>query len=304
MDKSAPNGLTRPAASPAVQGTPGAHAIVDKVKYMKEMWAGENGKPQNCYGKIVDQDNQPVVGATATGTLMWIQGMDSAEKMETHTTLSDSNGEFQFVGFNAWQLGVAVTKDGYIMGQGSGVYKAPNAKNESSPTQRAIFKMWKLKGAEPLIRAEIDGDIACDGSPVGYDLLTGKVKREGGDLIVRLRRNPVNIVRSKHFDWTLTFEISDGGLVEQFDAYPYMAPEDGYQTALVVNMPAGMQSWTSHITPSYYFKCRGGQIYGSIVFNIHADFQPPPTPINARIFANSAGSRNLEIDHSKVIRPR
>jgi hypothetical protein len=129
--------------------------------------------------------------------------------------------------------------------------------------------------------------------------LTGK-RAAKGELIVALTRNPVNIVRGKHFDWTLKLEVSNGGLLEQLDAYPNEAPAEGYQSSVTIDMPANMPNWSSHLTRSFYFKSRGGGTYGRMTIDVAANFQPPPTVFRALIYANPAGSRNLEFDPNKM----
>ena len=273
---------------------------VDKAVAMRAIWATENSKPQDFYGRIIDQYNQPVEGVTAIGTLMQIQGMDTATRKETHTTASDKNGDFEFTGLQGWQLGVVVKKEGYEMGQGAGVYQAPNAQDKTSPAERAIFKIWKHKSAEPMVVVKLDDNIPCDGNAVDYNLLTGK-RAHNGDLTVKLTRHPVNITSGKPFDWTLEIAVPSGGLIEQSDPYPNEAPAEGYQSPVTIDMPAKSATWSGHLNRSYYFKSQGGKIYGHITIEIYADFQPPPTTFSALIYANPAGSRNLEFDPAKQI---
>ncbi|HTQ31551.1 MAG TPA: carboxypeptidase-like regulatory domain-containing protein, partial [Opitutaceae bacterium] len=114
-------------------GLPPVKDFVDpKVAKIVAIMASENAQAQDFYGKVVDQYGKPVIGATALGTLLWIQGIDVGEKREQHTTQTDQNGEFQFTGFHASRLAVAVTKEGYEMGRAAGVYTAPNEQDKTS----------------------------------------------------------------------------------------------------------------------------------------------------------------------------
>ncbi|HTQ29701.1 MAG TPA: carboxypeptidase-like regulatory domain-containing protein [Opitutaceae bacterium] len=284
-------------------GLPPVKDFVDpKVAKIVAIMASENAQAQDFYGKVVDQYGKPVIGATALGTLLWVQGIDIGEKREQHTTQTDQNGEFQFTGFHASRLAVAITKEGYEMGRAAGVYTAPNEQDKTSATERAIFHMWKLRGAEPMIAYAISTAIPCDGTPTSYDLLTGKKVTAGGDLIIKLVRNPVNINRSKPFDWSVTLAIPSGGLQEINDLYPNEAPADGYQPSVTINMSPEMKNWQAALTHSFYFKSENGQDYGRMTINIQADFQPPPTYFGADIYINPSGSRNLEFDRTKQIR--
>jgi hypothetical protein len=156
--------------------------------------------------------------------------------------------------------------------------------------------MWKLKGAEPMIQAQVHAYVPCNGTRETFNLLTGRGK---GDLQVALTRNPVNIDRSKPFNWTLTVGIANGGLVEITDLYPNEAAAEAYQPSVTITMSADDKNWTSSLNRSYYFQ--SGQMYGRMTINVMANFQPPPTLFDAGIYINPSGSRNLEFDSSKQI---
>jgi hypothetical protein len=188
-----------------------------------------NAKSQDFYGKVVDQYGQPVIGANVIGYLRLDEGLGiNDEKVEEYKTKTDTEGLFQFTGLHGAQFGQKVSKAGYEMGQGTGFYVSPNSEDKTSPTQRAIFNMWKFRGTEPMIHVEAGAGIACDGSPTRFDLLSGK-KSSNGDLIVKLTRNPVNIDRRRPFNWSVTLEIPNGGFQEITNLYPNEAPVEGYQ---------------------------------------------------------------------------
>jgi hypothetical protein len=272
-----------------------------KATAIHAIMAAENAQPQDFYGKAVDQYERPVEGATVLGTLLWIQGIDIGERREQHAVQTDSQGEFQFAGFHASRLAVAITKDGYEMNSRGKAYQAPNQENKTSPTERAVFHMWKLKGAEPMIKARIHAYIPCDGTPTLFDLTTGKKVATGGDLSVRLIRDPVEIVRGRPFTWRLNLEIPEGGLLEVADLYPNEAPADGYQSTITESMSADEKSWSPDLKKTYYFKAENGHDFGRITIDLTGDFQPPPTSFDADIYLNPSGSRNLEYDRSKEI---
>jgi hypothetical protein len=273
---------------------------INKGQMMATIWKAENAQPQDFYGRVIDQYNQPVVRASVNGDLMFIQGSDVGEKKEVHTTETDANGEFEFTGLHGWELAIAPSKPGYELAPNTTAMQLPQGSKTSS-FNRAIFIMWKLKGAEPMIHVKAQAGVACDGNPTSFDFLTGK-KNANGDLIVNLTRNPVDIVRGKPFDWSITLQIPNGGLLEMTDLYPNEAPVDGYQPSITIDFPANMPEWTAWLNRTFYFKSRDGQIYGRMTISVTADFQPPPTFFSADIYANSAGSRNLEFDPAKQVR--
>jgi hypothetical protein len=251
------------------------------------------------YGKVVDQNGQPVAGAKVKGYVMTEVGFDGT-KETPHLTESDAEGNFEFMGLHGESLGVGPEKEGYQYVQHGNGNWSPGGKTD--PSNRVIFKMWKLQGAEPMVKARIHAYIPCDGTPTMFDLTTGKRVASGGNLTVRLSRNPVDIVRGKPFDWQLTLEVSGGGAQEIADLYPNEAPADGYQQSVTVSMPVGTKNWSPDLQKAYYFTTGNGQDYGRIAIDLTGDFQPPPTSFDADIYVNTAGSRNLEFDPFKQVR--
>jgi len=153
-----------------------------------------------------------------------------------------------------------------------------------------------------MVAYSISTAIPCNGTPASFDLLTGKKVSSGGDLVVTLTRNPVNISRGTPFDWSVTLSVTDGGLMEIKDLYPNEAPATGYQPSITFNMPKNMKDWDAALNRSFYFKGENGKNYGRMTIDIQADFQPPPTLFGANVLINPAGSRNLEFDPSKEIK--
>jgi hypothetical protein len=71
---------------------------------------------------------------------------------------------------------------------------------------------------------------------------------------------------------------------------------------ITLDFQTNVIGWQPEFQHAYYFKSKDGQVYGRMTINITADFQPPPTYFGAEIYANPAGSRNLEFDPKKQIR--
>ena len=294
LNKSTPSSLSPSSYPDGLQ--PLKNFIEPKVAVIERIWANQNAQSQDFYGRAIDQFGKPVVGAIVTGTLMQIQGVDEASKKEYYSRQSDSNGDFEFVGLHGWQLGVVVKKEGFELGQAAGVYQSPNRDDKTSPTERAIFHMWKLKGPERMSRVRIHSYIPCDGSAVTFDLLTGMEVKYGGDLKVSLKRIPVDIVRGQPFDWQLTLQVPGGGLQAIKDLYPNEAPSEGYEQSVVINMTVGTSNWSPTYRHDYYFLTGNGKDYGRISIDFTGDFEPPPTFFGGDIYVNRSGSRNLEFD--------
>jgi len=272
--------------------------LMSKEDLIKAVVAEQNKQPQDFYGKVIDQHGEPVAGVTVTGSLIIDTGEDLKTK-EIHTTQTDAEGLFQFTGGEGSEIAVVVNKAGYEMGDRGEGYKGPVGK-KTSPTDRAILTMWKLKGAEPMVHTRIEVGIPCDGTQRNFDLLTGHRVENGGDLTVSFARDPVDIVRGKPFDWKLILGVPEGGLLEIADLYPNEAPADGYQPNVQIDMPATTNKWTPDFNGSYYLESRGEKIFGRVTVRLTGNYEPPPTHFEIDAYLNPAGSRNLEIDSSKV----
>jgi hypothetical protein len=268
------------------------------IQFETFKWA-ENHKSMDFYGKIIDQDARPVEGVrvrAGVGTIVSI--VESGG--ENYYTVSDAEGRFSFTGIHGAGCGYWLSKDGYEFNQRLPCSSRPKD-YVPDPNKPVVFPVWKLKGAEPMIKARIHAYIPCDGTPMTFDLTTGRQTLSGGDLTVRLSRNPVQIVRGKPFDWKLTVEISGGGVQEINNLYYNEAPADGYRQSVTISKAAGAKDWTPDLQRAYYFTARSGQYFGRINVDLTGDFQPPPTSFDADVYANPASSRNLEFTRSKQI---
>ena len=160
----------------------------------------------------------------------------------------------------------------------------------------------KMKDPEPMVHSEIEVGIPCDGTQRNFDLLTGHRVENGGDLTVSFARDPVDIVPGKHFDWELVLGVPQGGLIQVTDLYANEAPADGYLPSITIEMSSETNTWTDSFVNTYYLKNRGGSVFGRVKIHLTGSYQPPPTHFKIDAYLNSAGSRNLEVDPSKLSR--
>ena len=266
---------------------------------IEEYIKSQNAKTLDFYGKVIDQHGDPVAGAKVTARVGLVVSIVESGGRQ-YFTETDVTGCFSFVGIHGSGVGFDLAKDGYEFDQRQPGSNRPDG-FVPDPNNPMVLRMWKLKGAEPMIKARIHAYIPCDGTPVLFDLVTGKRVASGGDLTVRFVRDPVEIVRGRLFGWHLSLEISNGGLKEITDIYPNEAPSGGYQQVVAADMPAGTKQWSSKFRKGYFFSAREGHDYGRIRIDLTGDFQPPPTSFDADIYINPSGSRNLEFDPYKLI---
>jgi len=261
--------------------------------------AGINAKPINVYGKVIDQFGQPVVDATVNGdTLLMISFERSGG--ETVSTITDAQGRFSFTGLHGARFGLKIEKAGYKYDTQLNVNWWNNYKPD--PDNPAIFHMWKLQGAEPMVSDSKFYGIKPDGRFYTIDLING-TKTEGttgqGDLIVQIIR-PAQIQQGQKFDWSFTMQANDGGFIETTDPYLNEAPESGYQSQYTITMSANDPNWQEEVQDkTFYLESRNGTVYGQMRVTIIPNYNDTSV-FKFESYVNPSGSRDLEIDPKKV----
>lgn len=258
--------------------------------------------PITFYGKVVDQSGVPVPGATINyGALDKFDAPGSQYQGK-----SDINGNFSISGIQGAVLRVGVQKKGYykIDGKSSAAFAygvGPDATRMEPPTkgEPAIFVLQKMGTAEPLIKVSSrQVNVPKTGQPLSLDLATGQTGKEKGNLQVE---SFLGNVGQKPFDWRFRLGVPGGGLVERKGRFDFEAPAGDYQPFVEVNMPANAEQWSLRVTKEYFAKLSDGR-YAR--FSIR--FYPGDRNfIVIESYVNpAAGSRNLEFDPSKAVKPK
>ena len=141
--------------------------LLNEDEAMLAMGRLGNRASMDTYGKIVDQNGQPVVGVKVRGRVQL--GIGDYEDYNTET---DVQGQFHFLGLHGQGLMMRFQKDGYDFGRGLQPERPGNYLSDSN--NPIVFTMWKLRGAEPMAHSKLHAYIPCDGSVTKFDLLTGK----------------------------------------------------------------------------------------------------------------------------------
>jgi hypothetical protein len=167
--------------------------------------------------------------------------------------------------------------------------------------------MWKQQGAEALVTGEKFFGIKADGTPFSIDLLSGR-KKEGrtaqGDLVVTVNQPP-QIPAGKKFDWRFSIEAIGGGLIEAgHTQYLNEAPAEGYQPQFSRELKTTDEEWSDHVRETFFVKSRNGNQFANVVAEVRANYQGAAV-LSLHFRVNpTPGSRNLEFDPKKQIKPR
>jgi hypothetical protein len=170
---------------------------------------------------------------------------------------------------------------------------------DTSPDNRLVYIMWKLKGPEPMIHTEnFYRNIKPDGRMYTVDFLKNEIT-EGtnvaGDLIVQFLRQPQSNPRGNP-DWSFVMTAIGGGFIGVTnDEYLNEAPESGYRQQYKIERNS------KNSTLTFYLKSRGGRIYGHFqIMQLYPGYRDKDLAgVQIEFYVNPAGSRNLEFDPSK-----
>ena len=262
--------------------------------------------PIEFYGKVVDENTNPVANASVHFVWTDLSQNGTSEK----DAASDQDGLFSLSNTNGKNLIVQVSKDGYYSYQPFGAafnYAGENQNFVPDAANPVIFRLKKKGAIEPLVHVQssMGGPkgfrIPKDGGAVEISLTTGKAVPAGqGDLRVQCWTDSDGKAPGQHYDWKCQISVPGGGVLQSVNELDFQAPENGYQTAEVIDMPARLEAdWSSHAKRNYFLKLANGT-YARVSFEMVAGGDHF---FRLESFLNPSGSRNLEFDPQIAINP-
>ena len=250
--------------------------------------------PINFYGRVVDENTNPVAGASIT--FGWSESPTEAGARRA-TTTSDTEGLFSLLDKRGPSLDVWVGKEGYYSahgGQQGFSYMGAMAGFKPDALNPIIFQLRKKgQGAELVtsengMRPDLAVRVPINGAPVNVDLLQKKAGTSG-DLAVS-QDKPDYSQWQQATNWSFHMSIPNGGFVGQNDEFPFEAPESDYQPTVDLNFVKGEPDWTTHFVTNYYIVFGQPQKYGWL--RVEGDIAQETIFLKYAI--NPTGSRNLE----------
>jgi hypothetical protein len=262
--------------------------------------------PINFWGKVVDQDRQPIAGvsvrysySTEHGNVLGVAW--GQQKIHKNEVTTDATGIFTVSGFKGHTLTIeSLIKEGYIYtSRGTQVYNyyGDNASGKFTPeaANPVVFVMMHKSIAEPLV--SYGGSfgkttrLPGNGTPVRWSIWKGQPD-PNGELQITFKREPAVLARVGDFaTWSATVEIVGGGIIEASPDEPfYRAPSEGYISKLEypkVEQKRGVPA------RSFYVKTADGK-YGRIELDLYADDEGPTARCLIKAIMNPSGSRILQ----------
>lgn len=257
--------------------------------------------PIEFYGKAIDQFSNGVEGASVV--LAWTTAIGPIPDPEKRM-LSEPNGLFSVSDIQGKRLVVDVSKEGYLSTSNSHdsfeysdftdeLFHVPDSNNP------VIFRLQKLMGAEPMYKFLTHGKITPDGAPLVLNIKTGQISADG-DLACSVTVGPGRGDFGTA-DFTVTLRGLNGAEFKQSDEeFLFHAPESGYQSELALVANVADPNYRAAQTLRFYAKTGGGK-YASVELKVTLYHNVRGADLNAIIYYNPSGSRNLEFDQNKWI---
>jgi len=270
----------------------------------KDVLASENDVPIVFYGRLEDQHGNPVVGAQITGSTIVYNGVHSGANR--YITTSDVNGSFTLEAGKGESLGIMPKKEGYVLATSATEFRYsrldphPFKPDAGNPT---VIKMWKLEGSEALVPIDQHYKLKFSEKPISFDLITGKIVDDGGDIRLTVKRTPGVMSGRNRLEWGVQVEAVNGGVIESGgqDAITYSAPETGYLPSDTLTFSTNAPyKWFEFFNQGYFVMSRGGQVYSRVGISFRINANPDDfMSINFNGVANANGSRNWEASAPK-----
>jgi hypothetical protein len=282
----AQNTATKPppdlAAAAVHRGSP------EGINEMQQQALADWQRPIEFYGRVVDENTNPV--ADASVTFGWSE-LPKQEAARRATTKSDTEGLFSLHGERGPALDVWVGKEGYYASHGGQRGFSYLNGFSPDPMNPVVFLLHKKGTGENLIGVKQNYRVARDGTPLGINLTTGKSVTGGsGDFVVQCWTDDQGKPSGQKYDWRCVVTIPGGGVVPTDEEFAFQAPENGYALTNEIAMPADRPDWTSDVDLKFYYRLADGR-YGRMTFSMIAGGQHFCL-IDSVL--NPSGSRNLE----------
>jgi hypothetical protein len=260
-------------------------------------------QPINFYGKVVDENEQPVEGAAAH--FKWTDL--SANGTSEYQTVSDAAGLFAMENQKGKRLSVTVSKAGYYSAADARLasfeYANPyDGKFTPDPNRPVILHLRKKGDTELLLTRNVRFIVPHGETPSGFDPVRCKMSPDG-PMLFALSAIATNEFQATHL--RLQIQIRGGGIQIAEGEFAFEAPEDGYQVTLEFgNAEVPLNQWPSELQCYFYFG--EPRRYGRLQFSrsvLGGRVGVDRSLLVLTCWINESSSRNLEYEPGKFVQP-
>lgn len=263
------------------------------------------------FGKIIDEQNKPVGGASIEVAWSGTATKYGGDGVGKRTLTSDANGTFTLSGVEGKGMTVYVSKDGYYRrSESNGWFEYAGFWEptfiEPERDKPVIFHLVKRPIAEPTYHVDLRSLPKSPLLSTHIDLLAQPAETSGsGDMTLRIVRPP-NPGYQNPFDWELKVEGSGGAeFIESKDEFMLRAPDEGYQKTLAKSFKQARGN--SIETVKLYVRNKARKLYAAISIEVTPYYPNHATKEDAACFivtgtVNPNDSPNVEYDPEKNLR--
>jgi hypothetical protein len=255
-----------------------------------EVWQ----KPIDFYGRVIDENTNPVTGVHIT--FRWTD-LTAPNQEQSDSTESDSTGLFSLRGKHGGSMTLWFNKEGYYSanhGQMSFNYAVGSDILSPDPQNPVIFHVRKKGQGVALvtssngIRPSLSVLVPINGESVSVDLLRKQTETLGDLELSQVKPDRSHLQQATN--WSFHMSIPVGGFIEEDDAFPFTAPETGYQSTVNFAFVKDETNWSTQLTKNYYIAFGQPRKYGWL--RVEANIAQQTVFLTYAI--NPSGLRNLE----------
>lgn len=263
--------------------------------------------PITFYGKVVDENDAPIAGASVE----FIWNDLSSQGSSKAATQSDSAGLFSLTGVAGKGLSVHVKKAGYYtsneQNQITFEYAAYFAKDyhyQPDPAKPVIFRLKKKGEAEALVVRHVVERLAYDKGSYYYDLQRGSLGQQPpASTALKFTFTRSSSRQGEPFDSTWKIEAINADLREHNDEFPQLAPTEGYTKEWEASGSALDEPFNQTSQAKFYVQTSDNRHARLEVELMHPNLRDMGPKLIIKSYLNPTGSRNLEYDPAKEIKP-
>lgn len=269
----------------------------------------------NFYGKVIDQNNNPVVHAKIHYLM---HGAYLAPGSGLGDVYTDNNGLFHLSGKastiylediihpNIHYNPPATAEnqaniENRLLSEGQNDPISFSALNKYTEKTPYVFKVWRTDIFENVKSGERFFDINSDGTiyTLDFNKETSNeiIKKGNGGGHLRVSCNRPQMKTSRDYkDWKIVITPVNGGIQTTKDSYMDVAPDAGYKKSFIIDMKKDSPNYKTELNNQrYYFFTNNGEVYGSLFihFEPHASNSRKGKIVN-KCYLDMAFKINLE----------